>query len=143
VRFLLLPLLLLAVVCGVTTVTGALLGGFALMLLPIIQSNGNAVGGLVLLVIGLAAVGLGRDPNGLVSYVIQGGRHVLRAAGVEPPSGRTGESGPPGRAAEPGVAVQPGASAQPGAVSGTEDLAGPQGCGTTTRSEEVRTGGTT
>jgi branched-chain amino acid transport system permease protein len=72
-----LPLLLLAVVCGVTTVTGALLGGFALMLLPVIQSsNDNAVGGLVLLVIGLAAVGLGRDPNGLVSLAITTGHRA-------------------------------------------------------------------
>ena len=33
-----LPLLLLAVVCGVTSVTGAALGGVALMLLPVLQS---------------------------------------------------------------------------------------------------------
>jgi branched-chain amino acid transport system permease protein len=70
-----LPLLLLAVVCGVTTVTGALLGGFALMLLPTIQSSSdNLAGGAVLLVIGLAAVGLGRDPNGLVSFAIRAGQ---------------------------------------------------------------------
>jgi branched-chain amino acid transport system permease protein len=77
-----LPLLLLAVVCGVTTVSGALIGGFALMLLPVIQSSGdNAVGGLVLLVIGLAAVGLGRDPNGLVSFAITAGRRVTASSG--------------------------------------------------------------
>jgi branched-chain amino acid transport system permease protein len=81
-----LPLLLLAVVCGVTTVTGALLGGFGLMLLPILQSsNDNAVGGVVLLVIGLAAVGLGRDPNGLVSFAITAGRR-LRPEPAEPPA---------------------------------------------------------
>jgi branched-chain amino acid transport system permease protein len=80
-----LPLLLLAVVCGVTTVTGALLGGFALMLLPLIQSSSdNAVGGGVLLVIGLAAVGLGRDPNGLVSFSITAWRRVVRGFGPNP-----------------------------------------------------------
>jgi len=93
-----LPLLLLAVVCGVTTVTGALLGGFGLMLLPVLQSsNDNAVGGLVLLVIGLAAVGLGRDPNGLVSLVITGGRRVWPVAvvgSVVPVSGPGTMDGP-------------------------------------------------
>lgn len=82
-----LPLLLLAVVCGVTTVSGALLGGFALMLLPVIQSsNGSAVGGGVLLVIGLAAVGLGRDPNGLVSFAVLAGRRIRSAGRPAPPS---------------------------------------------------------
>jgi branched-chain amino acid transport system permease protein len=81
-----LPLLLLAVVCGVTTVTGALVGGFALMLLPEIQSSSdNLAGGAVLLVIGLAAVGLGRDPNGLVSFVITAGRWARRKAASDPP----------------------------------------------------------
>jgi branched-chain amino acid transport system permease protein len=80
-----LPLLLLAVVCGVTTVSGALLGGFALMLLPVIQSgNGSAVGGGVLLVIGLAAVGLGRDPNGLVSFAITAVRRLRPDGGPAP-----------------------------------------------------------
>jgi branched-chain amino acid transport system permease protein len=78
-----LPLLLLAVVFGVTTVTGALLGGFALMLLPVIQSSSdNAVGGVVLLVIGLAAVGLGRDPNGLVSFAIKAGQRKAVTSGT-------------------------------------------------------------
>jgi branched-chain amino acid transport system permease protein len=91
-----LPLLLLAVVCGVTTVSGALLGGFALMLLPVIQSgNGSAVGGGVLLVIGLAAVGLGRDPNGLVSFAITALRRVRPA---DPPPPRSADvSGASGR----------------------------------------------
>ena len=80
-----LPLLLLAVVCGVTTVTGALLGGFGLMLLPQIQSGNQAVGGVVLLVIGIAAMTLGREPNGLVSLVAGHGRGLLERSGRVPP----------------------------------------------------------
>jgi len=126
-----LPLLLLAVVCGVTTVTGALIGGFALMLLPVIQSNSdNAVGGLVLLIIGLAAVGLGRDPNGLVSFAITGGRRVLRVAGLEPA---------PAGAASAGPADQAGPS---NSEHSSEPESRPQDATGAAHSEEVRTGGT-
>lgn len=60
-----LPLLLLAVVAGVTSVSGAAVGGMTLMLLPVLASEVPALGGLVFLCIGVASVGLGRDPNGL------------------------------------------------------------------------------
>ncbi|WP_246002277.1 ABC transporter permease [Allorhizocola rhizosphaerae] len=69
-----LPLLLLAVVAGVTSVTGSLLGGMLLMLLPVLASEVPAVGGLAFLVIGVASVGLGRDPNGLASRLFALGR---------------------------------------------------------------------
>jgi branched-chain amino acid transport system permease protein len=82
-----LPLLLLAVVFGVTTVTGALLGGFALMLLPVVQSDNQALGGLLLVVIGLAAVTLGREPNGLVHLVGSRARDALERSGRVPPAG--------------------------------------------------------
>jgi branched-chain amino acid transport system permease protein len=62
-----LPLLLLAVVAGVTSVTGAAMGGMMLMLLPVVASEFPTLGGLVFLCIGIASVGLGRDPNGLAS----------------------------------------------------------------------------
>ncbi|MGH3737909.1 MAG: ABC transporter permease [Micromonosporaceae bacterium] len=68
-----LPLLLLAVVCGVTSVTGALVGGFLLMLLPLTQSQYPALSGVVFLIIGFGAVGLGRDPNGLASQLFRAG----------------------------------------------------------------------
>jgi branched-chain amino acid transport system permease protein len=80
-----LPLLLLAVVCGVTTVSGALLGGFALMMLPVVQSNSPVAGGVALLVIGAAAVGLGREPNGL-AYLVLSRVRALRRTPAEPPS---------------------------------------------------------
>jgi branched-chain amino acid transport system permease protein len=64
-----LPLLLLAVVAGVTSVSGAAVGGMTLMLLPVVASEFPALGGLVFLCIGVASLGLGRDPNGVVSRV--------------------------------------------------------------------------
>jgi branched-chain amino acid transport system permease protein len=76
-----LPLLLLAVVCGVTSATGALLGGFLLMLLPVVQASFPALGGLVFLVIGFGAVSLGRDPNGLANLGFKIGRWVQHGRG--------------------------------------------------------------
>lgn len=72
-----LPLLLLAVVCGVTSVTGAAIGGVALMLLPVLQSDHPTIAGLIVAVIGFAAVALGRDPNGLANRLFVLGRWSL------------------------------------------------------------------
>lgn len=69
-----LVLVLLAVVCGVTSMTGALLGGFLLMLLPVLQSQFHTLGGLEFLVIGVGAVSLGRDPNGIANHLFSFGR---------------------------------------------------------------------
>jgi branched-chain amino acid transport system permease protein len=69
-----LPLLLLAVVFGVTSVTGATLGGVALMLLPVMQSDHPSIAGLIFAVIGVGAVMLGRDPNGLANRLFSVGR---------------------------------------------------------------------
>jgi branched-chain amino acid transport system permease protein len=71
-----LPLLLVAVVAGVTSVSGALLGGVLLMLLPVIQATVPSFSGLVFLVIGVGAILLGRDPNGLVNVFFKGVRLV-------------------------------------------------------------------
>lgn len=71
-----LPLLLLAVVAGVTSVTGAGIGGMLLMMLPVLASEVPAVGGLVFLIIGLASIGLGRDPNGIASHLFGLGRRI-------------------------------------------------------------------
>ena len=62
-----LPLLLCAVVAGVTTVSGAFFGGFLLMLIPVIQATAPKFSGLVFMVIAVGALLLGRDPNGLVN----------------------------------------------------------------------------
>jgi len=75
-----LPLLLLAVVFGVTSVTGACLGGIGLMLLPELQANNPELAGLLFVVLGFGAVALGRDPNGLANHLFTLGRW-LRATG--------------------------------------------------------------
>ncbi|WAX57027.1 ABC transporter permease [Jatrophihabitans cynanchi] len=71
-------LLLLAVVCGATSMTGAFLGGLLLMLLPVLQSQFPALGGLEFLIIGVGAVSLGRDPNGLANLLFTAGRAIRR-----------------------------------------------------------------
>jgi branched-chain amino acid transport system permease protein len=70
-------LLLIAVACGVTSVTGAGLGGLLLMLLPVLQSQYKSLGGLEFLIIGIAAVSLGRDPNGIANHLFRWGRAPL------------------------------------------------------------------
>lgn len=66
--------LLLAVVFGVTSVTGALLGGTALMLLPVWQSSSPELAGLLFAVLGFGAVLLARDPNGIANNLFKFGR---------------------------------------------------------------------
>lgn len=64
-------LLLAAVVFGVTTVTGCLIGGWFLMYLPVAQANHPNIAGLLFIVLGFGAVALGRDPNGLANRVFE------------------------------------------------------------------------
>ncbi|WP_148611595.1 ABC transporter permease subunit [Nocardioides rubriscoriae] len=78
-----LPLLLLAVAFGVTSVTGAALGGIGLMLLPVLQAESFTefgldvpLGGVMFMIIGLSAVLAARDPNGLANYLFRAGRWV-------------------------------------------------------------------
>ncbi|MDX8028737.1 ABC transporter permease [Lentzea sp. BCCO 10_0856] len=66
-----LPLLLFAVIAGVTSVSGALLGGVLLMLLPVLQSGFPTFAGVAVVLLGVAAAGLARDPNGLVSWLFR------------------------------------------------------------------------
>ncbi|MBF4161494.1 ABC transporter permease [Nocardioides acrostichi] len=74
-------LLLLAVVFGVTSMTGAALGGTGLMLLPVLQSSYPAVGGLLFVVIAVGAILLARNPNGLSIYLFSLGRLADRRLG--------------------------------------------------------------
>jgi branched-chain amino acid transport system permease protein len=60
-------LLLMAVVWGATSVTGAALGGVFLMYLPVAQSNNPSIAGLLFVLLGVGAVVVGRDPNGLAN----------------------------------------------------------------------------
>ncbi|MPY98115.1 MAG: inner-membrane translocator [Actinophytocola sp.] len=85
-----LPLLLLAVVFGVTSVTGAVLGGTGLMLLPVLQSTNPSLAGLIFGLVGFGAVALGRDPNCLANRLFTLGR-ALRAQ-VRTPVRRPSES---------------------------------------------------
>ena len=81
-----LPLLLLAVVCGVTSVTGAAIGGVFLMMLPVLQSSYPGLAGLAFVVIGFGAVALGRDPNGLANLLFGIGRRLETQPGGRLPS---------------------------------------------------------
>jgi branched-chain amino acid transport system permease protein len=93
--------LLLAVLCGVTTVGGALVGGFLLMLMPVIQSGDPALGGLLLVFIGLAAVSLGREPNGVVHLAASKTRDLLAGSGRIPPPRLPGATESPESAESP------------------------------------------
>jgi branched-chain amino acid transport system permease protein len=65
-----LPVLLMAVIGGITTVSGALIGGLLLGLLQTQKATGP-LAGLVFLFTGAAAVSLGRNPHGVGFYVSQ------------------------------------------------------------------------
>jgi branched-chain amino acid transport system permease protein len=60
-----LTLLLLAVVWGIRTMTGMLVAGLLFAFFPVIQSHFPALRDLVYLGTGLAAIGIGRNPNGV------------------------------------------------------------------------------
>jgi branched-chain amino acid transport system permease protein len=65
-----LPVLLMAVIGGITTVSGALIGGLLLGLLRTQEATG-LLGGLVFLFTGVAAVSLGRNPHGVGFFISQ------------------------------------------------------------------------
>jgi branched-chain amino acid transport system permease protein len=71
-------LLLCATVFGVTSVTGAVLGGLALMLLPVLRSDNPSVAGLLFVVLAVGAVLLAKDPNGLANLLFKLGRFLER-----------------------------------------------------------------
>jgi branched-chain amino acid transport system permease protein len=64
-----LPVLLLAVIGGVTSVTGALLGGLLFGLRPLLEDSAPSLAGITYLVIGAVTVSLGRNPNGLSFFL--------------------------------------------------------------------------
>jgi branched-chain amino acid transport system permease protein len=70
-----LPLLLLAVVFGVTSVTGAAMGGVGLMLL---NNSASSTQSLLFVVVAIGAVLLGRNPNGLAIHLFAVGRWLQR-----------------------------------------------------------------
>jgi len=80
-------LLLFIVVGGITTVTGAFLGGALFALLPFIQSEYPDQGGLVFAAVAAAVVALGRQPNGLAGMLYDAlpGKRTPRPAASPPP----------------------------------------------------------
>jgi branched-chain amino acid transport system permease protein len=71
-----LPLLLIAVVAGVTSMTGALAGGVLYMLFIVLPRTMAWLAGVEFIVIGIGAILLARDPNGLVNFGFRGLRSV-------------------------------------------------------------------
>ncbi len=113
-----LPLLLLAVVCGVTSVTGAAIGGVFLMMLPVLQSSYPGLAGLAFAVIGFGAVALGRDPNGLANLIFGLGRRLERRLGPALAGRFPSLQGLPGRASVDETGV-------PAVAGGRRRLEGP------------------
>jgi branched-chain amino acid transport system permease protein len=64
-------LFLFAVVGGITTVSGALIGGALFALLPVVQSKAPDLAGLVFAAVAVGAIGLGRQPNGLAGMLYE------------------------------------------------------------------------
>lgn len=67
-------LLLFAVVAGVTSVSGAVLGGVGLTALPELQSSYPSVAGMFFVAIALFAILLAKEPNGIAGYLFRFGR---------------------------------------------------------------------
>lgn len=75
-------LLLFAFVGGITTVTGALIGGLLFALLPLVQSEAPVwAGGVLFAAVALTAIALGKQPNGLAGLLYgRGGRGTRPAS---------------------------------------------------------------
>jgi branched-chain amino acid transport system permease protein len=87
-----LPLLLFAVVGGVTTVTGVLIGGLSYGLLPVLLDRVPALGGVVYVLLLLAILGLGGNPNGVASVLFGWKDRLLRRwSRPAPPIAAAGE----------------------------------------------------
>jgi len=85
-----LVIVLFAFVGGITTVGGALLAGVLFALLGYAESNIADLAGLVFVVIGAAAIGLGRQPNGLAGVVFEAAARARQWR----PNSRTREQNP-------------------------------------------------
>jgi branched-chain amino acid transport system permease protein len=84
-----LVILLFAYVGGITSVAGALLAGTLFALLDYSQSTFPDLAGIVFIAVGAAAVGLGRQPNGLAGVlldIVGSFRRRPVAAGAPPPA---------------------------------------------------------
>jgi branched-chain amino acid transport system permease protein len=64
-----LPILLMAVIGGITSVSGALLGGLLFGMRPLLEESAPSLAGVTFLVVGAVTVTLGRNPNGLAFFL--------------------------------------------------------------------------
>jgi branched-chain amino acid transport system permease protein len=64
-----LPILLMLVIGGITSVSGALLGGLLFGMRPLLEENAGGLAGITFLLIGAVTVTLGRNPNGLAFFL--------------------------------------------------------------------------
>jgi branched-chain amino acid transport system permease protein len=87
-----LVVLLFAYVGGVTSVLGALFAGLLFALLEYTQTNVKEAGGVVFMAVGAAAVGLGRQPNGIAGVVLDIANGLRRPA---PAGARPAAASPP------------------------------------------------
>ena len=74
-----LSLLLALRIGGVNTVTGALFGAVSLAFFPLLQAHVPAEVQLAYLLTGLAAVSLGRDPDGFGGQLARAGEQLRTA----------------------------------------------------------------
>jgi branched-chain amino acid transport system permease protein len=79
-----LPILLLAVLGGITTASGALIGGLAFSFLNVLQAHIPSIGGLTYLLTGLGAVSIGRNPNGFSFLISQRLRQLFPRLASQP-----------------------------------------------------------
>jgi branched-chain amino acid transport system permease protein len=71
-----LVIVLFAFVGGITTISGALVAGTLFSVLVYAQTTYSSLSGAVFIGIGIAAVGLGREPNGIVGMALSGVRSL-------------------------------------------------------------------
>ena len=77
-------LFLFAFVGGITTITGALLGGALFALLPLVQSEAKELAGLVFAAIAVTALALGKQPNGMAGLLFARLAELRSRPPVEP-----------------------------------------------------------
>jgi branched-chain amino acid transport system permease protein len=75
-----LPVLLLAVVGGITAVSGAMIGALLLVAMPQVAAAYPSLNNLMILLPGLAGISLARNPDGLVSSAREATRDIWRMA---------------------------------------------------------------
>jgi branched-chain amino acid transport system permease protein len=81
-----LPILLLAVLGGITTASGALIGGLAFSFLQVLEAHFPSVNGIAYLLIGFGAISIGRNPNGLSFWISERFRKYFPNSAAQPAS---------------------------------------------------------